>query len=145
MIIVIITLALLVAAIVLFVLCARSMKGKKIEDWSGTELFCKISATIFLMIAVAAIVVEVLGIVLTHCGSIEKHKYEKKLYEKEDLEYRLKNEGLSGNELLYRDITEFNNSLRDAKYWYEHPLTNWFNSGLIPNIDYIELDTNNNA
>ena len=68
--------------------------------------------------------------------------YEAMLYEKEVLEYRLKNQdnALNGNELLYRDITEFNNDLRDCKYWADNLWLNWFFNQKIATIDYIELN-----
>ena len=86
---------------------------------------------------------ECLGVALSH--GTARNKYNKLIYQKGVLEYRLENDGLTGNELLYRDITDFNNTIREARYWYENPWTSWFCSGLIPSIDYIELDTNNNA
>lgn len=67
--------------------------------------------------------------------------YEKFLMEKEMLEYRLENDNLGiGNELLYHDIVEFNQELKDVKYYANNPWTNWFVNGYIAEIDYIELE-----
>ena len=67
--------------------------------------------------------------------------YEKFLIEKEMLEYRLENDNLGiGNELLYHDIVEFNQELKDVKYYANNPWTNWFVNGYIAEIDYIELE-----
>lgn len=68
--------------------------------------------------------------------------YQNKLYEREMLEYRLEktNEDIVGNEMLYNDIVEFNNSLRSTKKWANNPWTNWFNNADIATIDYIEVE-----
>ena len=70
-----------------------------------------------------------------------KINYENTLYEKEVLEYRLdvKSENLTGNELLYSEIVEFNNELRRVKRYANSPWTNWFNNAKIATIDYIEI------
>lgn len=91
----------------------------------------------------ASLLGELIGVACSH--GTARNEYNKLIYQKEVLEYRLENDGLVGNELLYRDITDFNNTIREARYWYENPWTSWFCSGLIPSIDYIELDMNNNA
>ena len=68
-------------------------------------------------------------------------EYQQTIYQKEILEYRLekKNENITGNELLYNDIVEFNNNLRSIKKWSTNPWTNWFNNAKIATIDYIEI------
>ena len=70
-----------------------------------------------------------------------ENEYQKAMYQKEVLEYRLENkdENIVGNELLYGDIIEFNNNLRDVKKWSANPWTNWFNNAKIATIDYIEI------
>lgn len=67
--------------------------------------------------------------------------YQNKLYEKEVLEYRLEksDENTVGNEMLYNDIVEFNNSLRETKKWANNPFTNWFWNKDIATIEYIEF------
>lgn len=67
--------------------------------------------------------------------------YKNKLYERTTLEYRIENEDThtTGNELLYRDIVKFNNSLRMTKKWANNPWVNWFFNGDIATIDYIEI------
>lgn len=71
-------------------------------------------------------------------------QYEKAVYEKEVLEYRLdqieQGNSVTGNELVYNDVVEFNNDLRSTKRWANNPWTSWFNNDLIAdNIDYIEI------
>lgn len=71
-------------------------------------------------------------------------KYEQCLYEKEVLEARLdqldENPDAVGNELLYRDIIDFNNNLRNVKRWGSSKWVNWYNNMIIAeNVDYIDL------
>lgn len=70
-----------------------------------------------------------------------EHKYQKMLYEKEVIEYRIENQSsnLVGNELLYNDIVEFNNNLRDTKRHVNSPWVNWFYNAKIASIEYIEI------
>ena len=70
--------------------------------------------------------------------------YQNALHEKEMLEYRIEHmeENLTGNEMLYNDIVEFNNKLRNTKKWANSPWTNWFNNQDIASIDYIDIDGN---
>lgn len=68
--------------------------------------------------------------------------YEKTIYERDVLEYRLEHsdENMIGNELLYNDIVKFNNSLRHTKEWADSPWISWFFNQKIADIEYIELD-----
>lgn len=68
--------------------------------------------------------------------------YEKTIYERDVLEYRLEqlDENMTGNELLYNDIVEFNNELRYTKKWADSPWTSWFFNQKIADVEYIELD-----
>ena len=70
-----------------------------------------------------------------------ENEYQKAMYQKEVLEYRLENkdENIVGNELLYGDIIKFNNNLRDVKKWSANPWTSWFSNAKIATIDYIEI------
>ena len=67
--------------------------------------------------------------------------YENTLYAKQVLEYRLetKSENLTGNELLYSEIVEFNNELRKVKRYANSPWTSWFYNPKIAAMDYIEI------
>ena len=68
--------------------------------------------------------------------------YQNFLHENEMLEYRIEHmeENITGNEMLYNDIVEFNNKLRKEKKWANNQWTNWFNNKDIASLDYIELD-----
>ena len=87
------------------------------------------------------------GIIICGIGIISTQvnkevTYQNKLHEKEMLEYRIDNieEDVVGNEMLYNDIVEFNNELRDVKKWANNPFTNWFYVKDVATIDYVELD-----
>lgn len=71
--------------------------------------------------------------------------YEAKLYERGVLEYRLehKEENIIGNELLYNDIVEFNQSLRFDKRFNDSLWLNWFINEKIASIEYIDIGGNN--
>ena len=67
--------------------------------------------------------------------------YQNTVHEKEMLEYRIEHmeENITGNEMLYSDIVDFNNDLRSTKKWANNPWTNWFNNEYVASLDYIEL------
>lgn len=69
-------------------------------------------------------------------------EYQKVIYEKEVLEYRIENinQDIVGNELIYNDVVEFNNELRGVKKWANNPWTSWFNNSKVAAIDYIDLN-----
>lgn len=75
-------------------------------------------------------------------ASATQVNYEQALYTKKTIEYRIehKDDNLVGNELLYEDITTFNNELRNTKYWASNPWTSWFNNEKIAQLDYIEYE-----
>jgi len=93
-----------------------------------------------------------IGSVITFCSlvfilinsSIYDVEYQNMLHTKEMLEYRIEHmeENITGNEMLYNDIVEFNNELRSIKKWANNPWTSWFNNQDIASIDYIELNDN---
>lgn len=75
-----------------------------------------------------------------YCGLTKNVEYDKKLHEKELLEYRLKNEQLPGNELLFKDITKFNNEIREIKYYSNSFVVGIFYNEKIATIDYINFE-----
>lgn len=94
----------------------------------------------------------ILGVILNVCSLVmvfinlgsRQLDYEEAVYEKQVLEYRLEQveqgNSVTGNELVYNDIVEFNNNLRETKKWANNPWTSWYNNNLIAdNIDYIEI------
>lgn len=128
MIITIMTIILLIIAIFLMIKSKRD--GVQVVGFVMTIL-CAIMSAIF--------IVSILCIQI--CRNVD---YQNKLHEKEVLEYRIENmsENVIGNEMLYNDIVEFNNSLRITKEWANNPWTSWFNNKDIANIDYISIEVN---
>lgn len=99
------------------------------------------------ILAIFLIVIGIFGSLI--CGIIamvvscnKDVEFEKALYEKKTIEYRIenKNKNIVGNELLYADIVEFNNKLRSAKKWSNNIWVNWFNNDKIAKLDYIEFE-----
>ena len=72
------------------------------------------------------------------------NEYEKTAYEREILVYRLENRGteMTGNELLYSEIVDFNNELRRIKRGANNSFASMlYNKKIANGIDYIEIDT----
>lgn len=129
MIITLITIGIVIGAIICFVV-AR-------ETYSDLAFGIGIMFAIIAFFAVLFVVIGIIDIQVT--GDIH---YQNKLHEREMLEYRIGHmeENITGNEMLYNDIVEFNNELRNTKKWANNPWTSWFNNQDIASVDYIELD-----
>ena len=124
---------LLIAAIVFIIIADKHF------SYDATQV-AWIVGILISIISIMGLIISLMLILFTQIPA--QKDYEAMLYEKEVLEYRLKNQdnALNGNELLYRDITEFNNDLRDCKYWADNLWLNWFFNQKIATIDYIELN-----
>ena len=87
------------------------------------------------------ILVVFIGVVIGANATAEI-EYQNKLHERDMLEYRIEHmeKNITGNEMLYNDIVEFNNDLRTTKRWANSPWTNWFNNQKIASMNYIELE-----
>jgi hypothetical protein len=85
-----------------------------------------------------------LMIVAINNGIAQEIQYQKYSYERETLEYRLEqlDTNITGNELLYKEITSFNNDLRGKKYWGNNVWTNWLYNQKVIELDYIEIPKN---
>ena len=135
MIITLIGLGLLVAGIVLAIIYNRVY----FKEYSVECTIMGLSVA-FILIGVMATIFAA-SFVMANVSTYDVD-YQNKLHEKEMLEYRIEHmeENITGNEMLYNDIVEFNNELRSTKKWANSPWTNWFNNQDIASIDYIELD-----
>lgn len=127
--IMIISIILLVVSIVLCVL--------NFKYWDKCWLICTTITSIF-----------VCGIVLLCCivAHIDAYafadkKYDDMIYQKEVIEYRLehKTNNEPGNELLYRDIVEFNSILREHKTYGNNWWISAFYNPKIGTIEYIDI------
>lgn len=79
---------------------------------------------------------------ITICVQCTKQvDYEEMVEVRQMLEYRLENkeENLTGNELLYDDILDFNRTIRKAKRYSKSPWTNWFTNDLIAELEPIDI------
>ena len=137
MIITLIGLGLLIVGIILAIVNAKVyFENWKVRDWIEWIKF----PALFIgsIITTASIVIILIN------ATIYDVEYQNMLHTREMLEYRIEHmeENITGNEMLYNDIVEFNNELRAEKKWALNPWTNWFNNQDIASIDYIELDGN---
>ena len=135
MIITLIGLALLVVGIT----SAIVNKNVRFENWRVHDILYWLEFPAFLLggaITLFSIVMILVNV------SVYDVEYQNMLHTREMLEYRIEHteENITGNEMLYNDIVEFNNELRSEKKWANNPWTNWFNNQDIASIDYIELD-----
>ena len=128
MIITLIAVALVVIGIVCVIIDCNTNKGV------STEIYTPIS-----LVGITALIVSL--VIICSVQINRDVDYQNKLYERTTLEYRLENveANTTGNELLYRDIVKFNNSLRMTKKWANNPWVSWFFNGDIATIDYIEI------
>lgn len=122
-----------ILAILLLCVGILLLKFKSNNDW--LEFFGIVS----LFIGIIATFVCIMIISIEQIG--KDVNYQNTLYEKEVLEHRIENtnDNIVGNEMLYNDIVEFNNSLRSTKKWADNPFVNWFWNDDIAQIDYIEF------
>lgn len=107
-------------------------------SWETRE---KIEFIGFVLILIGILLLTIFG-TLAVCNAVSYDlDYQNFLHEKEMLEYRIEHmeENITGNEMLYNDIVEFNNELRKEKKWANNPWTSWFNNKDIASLDYIEL------
>lgn len=128
MIVTLITIGIIIGAIVVWVIERRTY-----EDWAF------VAAMVLTLLAIFVSIFVGIGVIGTQVN--KDVNYQNTLYEKEMLEYRIDNmeDNIVGNEMLYNDIVEFNNGLRNVKKWANNPWTNWFYNQDIATIDYIEL------
>lgn len=83
----------------------------------------------------------ILGIIILSVQVPKQKDYQNKAYEREVLVYRLeqREENIVGNEMLYSEIVDFNNSIRTEKTYADSIWIGLFFNDLIATIDYIEI------
>lgn len=135
----IITLIFIGMIIIGIILCIIS-KNRKL-NWTTRDNLSFIGGMIIILGIIACLFA---GVFIVSKAISYDLNYQNVLHEKEMLEYRIEHmeENITGNEMLYNDIVEFNNELRSQKKWANNPWTNWFNNKDIASLDYIELDAN---
>lgn len=135
----IITLIFISMIVIGIILPHVSDSGKFKLSWEAKEVIEGIS---FVLILFGIILLIIFGTMACANAVSYDLDYQNVLHEKEMLEYRIEHmeENITGNEMLYNDIVEFNNELRREKKWVNNPWTNWFYNKNIASLDYIELD-----
>lgn len=90
------------------------------------------------ILGVAFIVISIIGIKV-QC--FEEQDYQQKLYERQVLEYRVSqiDENVTGNELVYADVVEFNNELRKCKLYHDSLWVGIFYNDKVATLDYIVI------
>ena len=128
----------LICFAVIIVGIALVIIGNRVDDWNTSENL-KLIGCMVIIIGIFASLIAV-GFIIGNVTTCELD-YQNFLHEKEILEYRIEHmeENITGNEMLYNDIVEFNNKLRSVKKWVSNPWTNWFNNQNVASIDYIEF------
>ena len=113
---------------ILIVVCVR---GRRVPEIVG---------------GLGAFFVTVVGVALICAGAValiveigEDQAYQETLYERQVLIHRMENKELSGNEMLYTQIMDFNNKLRREKRWSANEWVGAMYNEKIATIDYIKI------
>ena len=99
----------------------------------------KLNRIAIIMCCLSLVILITAGITTLFVQSLKEVNYYNARYEKSVLEYRQEADGGADNDLLYREIVEFNKNLRETKFWANNFWTNCFNNDMIASLDYIEL------
>lgn len=126
-----IILSLIILAVVGFFICYL-IDTKTAYDHFLLELFC---AVVGLVACIMLILCSILCIVSKVNADLE---YQNTLQQYEVIEYQLK-DNKSDIKLLTKDITEYNNKVREYKKWKNNFWLNWFYPANIDKLEYIEL------
>ena len=126
-----IILSLIILAVVGFFICYL-IDTKTAYDHFLSELFC---ATVGVAACIALIFCSILCIVSKVNADLE---YQNTLQQYEVIEYQLK-DNKNDIKLLTKDITEYNNKIREYKKWKNNFWLNWFYPADIDKLEYIEL------
>ena len=129
---------LIILAVILIVGIILLVKGAL--DYDGVVLM----GTGLILTIFSGIVIMVTGTVAIGVKVTADNEYYKFNYQKIVLEQRLKVSDKVGNELLYKDIVEWNNELRDCKVWRNNFFVNVFHNEKIAKMDYIEINFDKN-
>jgi hypothetical protein len=127
------SLVVLAVGIILIVLS----KNRKLRYWTRENL--EFTGLLFIVLGVLVSLVCV-GCIIGN-ASTRDIAYQNTLHARDVLEYRIEHmeENITGNEMLYNDIVEFNNNLRSTKRWADSLWLNWFYNQDIAAMDFIEI------
>jgi hypothetical protein len=127
------SLVVLAVGIILIVLS----KNRKLRYWTRENL--EFTGLLFMVLG-ALVSLVCVGCIIGN-ASTRDIAYQNALHERDVLEYRIEHmeENITGNEMLYNDIVEFNNNLRSTKRWADSLWLNWFYNQDIAAMDFIEI------
>lgn len=111
---------------------AYLLDTKTAYDHFLSELFC---AVVGVTACIGLIACSILCIMSKANADLE---YQNTLQQYEVIEYQLK-DNKSDIKLLTKDITEYNNKIREYKKWKHNFWLNWFYPADINELEYIEL------
>lgn len=127
-----IILGLLILAVVGFFICYL------IDTKTRSDHFL-LEVPAFIIALVACIVFVICGFQCIVSKAKADLEYQNTLQQYEVIEYQLKN-NKSDIKLLTKDITEYNNKVREYRKWKNNFWLNWFYPADIDKLEYIELN-----
>ena len=120
--------------------------GLVMAKWVTPKVNSETANYVCVIFQVVAIVLGALFLVFSLGAIIDANvgselEYQNMYYEREMLEYRVEQleQDLTGNELIYSDIVDFNNDLRRIKRNATSPWFDWFTNQKLATIDYVEI------
>ena len=127
-------LLMVIAGVVLVVSVVALVVAYKVPSmYDTTIMLASLITTIFSSFALL-----IMGTLAVIQAVENEPDYQSLLMQRQSLEYRLSQDDLKGNELLYQDINEFNMMLQEEKYWASNLWVNVFYNWKIAEIDYID-------
>ena len=128
-------LLMVIAGVVLVVSVVAMVVSYKLsfKHYTDNIMFASIITT---MISFFALLI--MGVLAVSQAVENEPEYQSALMQRQSLEYRLSQDDLKGNELLYQDINEFNTMLQEEKYYASNLWVNVFYNWKIAELDYID-------
>ena len=128
----------LICVVVLVIGIGLLIWGKR-SCYDYGEILSTIGGFVIFIMALVVFSTGVSAIVTTAKESIGTD-YQNAVCEREIIVYRIENQdnNIIGNELLYKDIVEFNNKIRTIKNGANNKWINWYYNEDIATIEFIE-------
>lgn len=127
-------LLMVIAGVVLVVSAVAFVVAYKVPSMQDTTI---LSASL-IIITFSSLALLIMGTLAVIQAVENEPEYQSALMQRQSLEYRLSQDDLKGNELLYQDINEFNMMLQEEKYWASNLWVNVFYNWKIAELDYID-------
>lgn len=127
-------LLMVIAGVVLVVSAVAFVMAYKVPSMQDTTI---LSASL-IIITFSSLALLIMGTLAVIQAVENEPEYQSALMQRQSLEYRLSQDDLKGNEILYQDINEFNMMLQEEKYWASNLWVNVFYNWKIAELDYID-------